>query len=223
MKKYQILAISDIHLGSKDTNTEFLLKVLKNVKAKKILIVGDLFDHHNLYRFKKDHWKVLSKLRKLSKKSKVIYLIGNHCFLKAEFMSILLGFECVDEYEFDIKGKKFLVTHGDIFDLFFTKYRFFTNILVKFYYFIRDLHPYAENLFKKKTISLADKITNIKKTAISYCIQKDKDFIICGHSHVGEIDEKYINTGSFCEDVCSYITIDSKGDAEIVYEDKKNK
>ena len=223
MKKYKILAISDIHLGAKDCNTKFILNTLKNIKAETILIVGDLFDHHNLHRLKKVHWKVLSKLRKLSKRCKIIYLIGNHCFLKAEFMSILLGFKCLNEYEFSIEDKSFLAMHGDVFDLYFTKYKFFTNLLIKFYYFIRDIHPYAEDLFKKKACSLADKTANIKNNALIYCNQKDKDYIICGHSHNGEIDGKYINTGSFCEDVCSYVVIDKNGKAEIFYDNKKNK
>lgn len=223
MKKVKILAISDIHLGSKDSNVKFVIKTLKNIRAETILIVGDLFDHHNLHRLNKDHWKVLSKLRKLSKKSKIIYLIGNHCFLKAEFMSILLGLKCLNEYEFEIKNKKFIATHGDVFDLYFTKYKFFTNVLVKFYYFIRNLHPYAEDFFKKKANSLSEKTANIKSNALLYCEKKEKDYIICGHSHNGEIDDKYLNTGSFCETICSYIVIDNNGDAKIYYENKKNK
>ena len=77
------LIISDIHLGDKNCKPKTLLKVLKKYKAKTIIIAGDLFDHHNLNRLPKSHWKVLSQLRKLSKKCKIIYFIGNHCFLKA--------------------------------------------------------------------------------------------------------------------------------------------
>ena len=97
---YDYLIISDIHLGDKDCKADLLLKVLKKHKAKNIIIAGDLFDHHNLHRLCKTHWKVLSKLRKLSKRCRIIYLIGNHCFLKAEFMSILLGFNCKNEHYF---------------------------------------------------------------------------------------------------------------------------
>ena len=154
---HEVLAISDIHLGDKDCQANQLLKVLKKEKAKTILIVGDLFDHHNLNRLNKTHWKVLSKLRKLSKKSKIIYLIGNHCFLKAEFMSILLGFDCRDEYKFDIKNKKFIAVHGDIFDIYFSKYKSITEFIVNLYYIIRHYTPFADNFFKllrKKTISI---------------------------------------------------------------------
>jgi len=220
---YEILAFSDVHLGDKDCKADILLKVLNKVKAKKILIVGDLFDHHNLKRLKKNHWKVLSKLRKLSKKYEIIYLIGNHCFLKAEFMSILLGFKCKNEYSFDINNKKFICLHGDIFDLYFTKLKWITNVLVKFYFFIRDLHPYAEDFFKKSSNSFTEKTANLKNNAINYCKIKQKDSIICGHSHTADHDNvkniEYINTGSFCELKSSYVVINKKGVAELIYLD----
>jgi len=140
MNKY--LIISDIHLGDKHSRADLVLKVLKENKAKTIIIAGDLFDHHNLHRLNKTHWKVLSKLRKLSKKCKIIYLIGNHCFLKAEFMSILLGFNCKDEHIIDLKNEKVLVVHGDIFDIYFTKYKWITNFIIKLYYLIRHYTPF---------------------------------------------------------------------------------
>jgi UDP-2,3-diacylglucosamine pyrophosphatase LpxH len=212
MNKY--LIISDIHLGDKDSKPEILLKVLKENKAKTIIIAGDLFDHHNLHRLCKTHWKVLSRLRKLSKKCKIIYLIGNHCFLKAEFMSILLGFNCKDEHIIELKDKKILVVHGDIFDIYFTKYKWITNFIIKAYYLIRHYTPFAEDffrLFKHHTNDFVEKSSDIKQNALNYINMNGYDKIICGHTHLPEDDGKYINTGSFCEKQCSYVVIDKKG------------
>jgi len=200
MNKY--LIISDIHLGDKDCKAELLLKVLKQNKTKTIIIAGDLFDHHNLHRLCKTHWKVLSKLRKLSKKCKVIYLIGNHCFLKAEFMSILLGFNCKDEHIIELKNEKVLVVHGDIFDIYFTKYKLITNFIVKVYYIIRHYTPFADDffrLFKARTNDFVEKSSDIKQNALKYIDMNGYDKIICGHTHLPEDDNKYINIGSFCE------------------------
>jgi UDP-2,3-diacylglucosamine pyrophosphatase LpxH len=212
MNRY--LIISDIHLGDKGCNAEILLKVLKDNKAKTIIIAGDLFDHHNLHRLNKTHWKVLSKLRKLSKKCKIIYLIGNHCFLKAEFMSILLGFNCKDEHIIELKDEKLLVVHGDIFDIYFTKYKWITNFIVKTYYFIRHYTPFADDffrLFKAKTNNFVEKSSDIKQNALKYIEMNGYNKIICGHTHLPEDDGKYINTGSFCEKECGYVVIDKKG------------
>ena len=212
MNKY--LIVSDIHLGDKDCKAEILLKVLKENKSKTIIIAGDLFDHHNLHRLNKTHWKVLSKLRKLSKKCKIIYLIGNHCFLKAEFMSILLGFNCKDEHIIELKNEKILIVHGDIFDIYFTKYKCITNFIIKCYYFLRHYTPYADdffNLFKSQTNNFIEKSSSIKQNALNYINMNGYDKIVCGHTHLPEDDGKYINTGSFCEKECGYVIIDKKG------------
>jgi len=211
MNKY--LIISDIHLGDKDCKAEILLKVLKQNKAKTIIIAGDLFDHHNLHRLNKTHWKVLSKLRKLSKKCKIIYLIGNHCFLKAEFMSILLGFNCKDEHIIELKDEKLLVVHGDIFDIYFTKYKWITKFIIKLYYLVRHYTPFADDffkLFKHHTNDFVEKSGDVKKNALKYIEVNNYDKIICGHTHLPEDDDRYINTGSFCEKECGYVVIDKK-------------
>jgi UDP-2,3-diacylglucosamine pyrophosphatase LpxH len=216
MNKY--LIVSDIHLGDKDCKAEMLLKVLKENKAKTIIIAGDLFDHHNLHRLNKTHWKVLSKLRKLSKKCKIIYLIGNHCFLKAEFMSILLGFNCKDEHIIELKDTKVLVVHGDIFDIYFTKYKWITNFIINLYYLFRHYTPFAENffrLFKHHTNDFIEKSSDIKQNALKYIEINNYDNIICGHTHLPEHSDKYINTGSFCEKECGYVVIDKKGNIRL--------
>ena len=216
MNKY--LIISDIHLGDKDSRADLLLKILKENQAKTIIIAGDLFDHHNLHRLNKTHWKVLSKLRKLSKKCKIIYLIGNHCFLKAEFMSILLGFNCKDEHIIELKDKKILVVHGDIFDIYFTKYKWITNFIINLYYLFRHYTPFAENffrLFKHHTNDFVEKSSDIKQNALKYIEINNYDNIICGHTHLPEHSDKYINTGSFCEKECGYVVIDKKGNIRL--------
>jgi len=218
--KNKYLIISDIHLGSKDCKASIVLKVLKKYKAKTIIIAGDLFDHHNLHRLCKTHWKVLSKLRKLSKKCKIIYLIGNHCFLKADFMSILLGFNCKNEHIINLKNKKILVVHGDIFDIYFTKYKSITNFLIKCYYFLRKFTPYADDIFQcfyKKNMSFIEKNSKVKQNALKYIEMNEYEKVICGHTHTPEQDKKYINTGSFCEEKCSFVLIDK--DIKVIYQD----
>jgi UDP-2,3-diacylglucosamine pyrophosphatase LpxH len=39
--------------------------------------------------------------------------------------------------------------------------------------------------------------------------------VICGHTHVAEVSNEYINLGSFCEETCSYLTIDKKGNIKL--------
>ena len=219
MSENKYLIISDIHLGDKDCKTEILLDVLKKYKARTIIIAGDLFDHHNLKRLKKSHWKVLSQLRKLSKRSKIIYLIGNHCFLNSEFMSILLGFDCRDELEIQLNGQRILIVHGDIFDIYFTKYRWISNIIIKLYYIARKtfIGEIFFDIFKHHSKNFIEKSGKIKHNALKHINENGYDKVIYGHSHIPDHDDKCINTGSFCEKECSFVII-NKNKIELIYE-----
>jgi UDP-2,3-diacylglucosamine pyrophosphatase LpxH len=133
-------------------------------------------------------------------------------------MSILLGFNCKDEHIIELKDKKILVVHGDIFDIYFTKYKWITNFIINLYYLFRHYTPFAENffrLFKHHTNDFVEKSSDIKQNALKYIEINNYDNIICGHTHLPEHSDKYINTGSFCEKECGYVVIDKKGNIRL--------
>ena len=75
------IIISDIHLGSDVCQAEALDKFLKKIdklQPQRIIVNGDLFDCLNFNKLPKHHWHILKDLRKLSKKTEVIWLNGNH-------------------------------------------------------------------------------------------------------------------------------------------------
>jgi len=92
----QLTIISDIHLGSNICQIDKLSKFLDNLKTQTLIINGDLFDSWDFRRLRKDHWKILKKLRQISDKIKVIWISGNHDG-PAELVSHLIGVEFVDE------------------------------------------------------------------------------------------------------------------------------
>lgn len=63
----------------------------------KLILNGDVFDSIDFRRLKKNHWKVLSLIRKLSDHLEIIWLCGNHDG-SAELVSHLLGVSVQDEY-----------------------------------------------------------------------------------------------------------------------------
>jgi UDP-2,3-diacylglucosamine pyrophosphatase LpxH len=133
-------------------------------------------------------------------------------------MSILLGFNCKDEHIIELKDEKILVVHGDIFDIYFTRYKFITNFIVKLYYIIRHYTPFADDffrLFKTRTNNFIEKSSDIKQNALKYIDMNNYDKIICGHTHLPENDGKYINIGSFCETECGYVLI-NKNKIELI-------
>jgi UDP-2,3-diacylglucosamine pyrophosphatase LpxH len=64
--KNDIVVVSDIHLGSDICQCSKFVKFLTNLNTKTLIINGDLFDSWDFRKLRKDHWKILKKLRQLS-------------------------------------------------------------------------------------------------------------------------------------------------------------
>src|SRR5262249_53287788 len=118
------IIISDLHLGSEPCRAKALLQFLSRIlegefPARELILNGDVFDSHDFRRLKKSHWKVLSLIRKLSKRIEVTWIEGNHDG-PADSISHLLGVE-VEEQKIIASGeRRMLVLHGHTFDKFIT-------------------------------------------------------------------------------------------------------
>jgi len=117
---YDTVFISDLHIGTPRCNTKKFLEFLKNLKTKKLVLVGDIIDIYCMEkyntRWEKEHTECVHQLLNIAKKgTEVIYILGNHegqirryCDFSHE------NFKMVDEYVHkDAKGNKFLCVHGD--------------------------------------------------------------------------------------------------------------
>src|SRR5215471_14460211 len=87
--------LSDLHLGSGNCQARRLRELLQRIddgelSTQRLILNGDVFDSIDFRRLRKDHWAVLSLLRKLSDRVEIIWLAGNHDG-SAEIVSHLLG------------------------------------------------------------------------------------------------------------------------------------
>ena len=121
--KIEALFISDVHIGSKGCNAKQVLETLKQFEPEYLFIVGDFIDGWLLkkkFRWPQSHTNVIRKILSYSKNNtKVIYIPGNHDeFLRdysgTEMGNISLVNEAIHHGE---NGKRYLVIHGDQFDL----------------------------------------------------------------------------------------------------------
>lgn len=220
---YDTVFISDVHLGTPRCNTKKLLEFLKNLKTKKLVLVGDIIDIYCMEkyhtRWEKEHTECVHQLLNLLKKgTEIVYVLGNHegqirryCDFSHE------NFRMVDEYVHkDAKGNKFLCVHGD-------KYSEYSSgswkqlIFNKGYEFITPLSLWLERFFNfslvyalKNTIRGKKYISQYETDIASFCVQRDKkyDGIICGHIHHANIKNfgkiTYMCCGDFV-DTCSAI------------------
>jgi UDP-2,3-diacylglucosamine pyrophosphatase LpxH len=211
-----ILVISDVHLGSPVSRVKSLAKVLRNEKYGHLIINGDLFDNKYIERYRKRHWNILSLIRKISKKKKVTFILGNHD-LKSKNIIKILGLEFVERLELEVGGKKMLFLHFHQFDPFIFKHPWITDIAERIYYFFQSVDRTRKfsRWLKRTSKSFLKLKSNIRDKALEYISDKPIDCIFGGHIHFAEIydngDKEYFNSGSFCDDPCHYLLIDSKG------------
>ena len=240
--KYKSVFISDLHLGSKHCNSDALLEFLSTVQTENLFLVGDIIDGWRLQKkwyWPKKHNKILQKLIKISKKTDVVYITGNHDEFLREYAGDM-AFGNIPVYNrythYGIDGKKYLVTHGDLFDhLMRSKTGRFVmhvgdiaydsliyfNSLVNWYRKLRKLRPWSlAKYLKGKAKAAANYIGEFSKEMTDYCKKKGYNGVICGHIHHAEIIDydgiAYMNDGDWCES-CTALVETQEGEWKIIY------
>ena len=237
MKKWRTIIMSDLHLGARQSQTDKIIKFLEENESETLILNGDIIDGWALNRgtkWKKQHTKVISKLLKLSNKTRIIWIRGNHDEFIQEFIGTHLGaIEIREDYKLNIDNtmESYYIFHGDVIDVFITKYKWLSKIGAVGYDFALWLNR-VYNTYRKwrnlPYISISQKIKNSVKvatnyvndfetTALSMATKKGCDGVICGHIHQPEDrminDKRYLNSGDWIENM-SAICVDTSG---IVY------
>jgi hypothetical protein len=220
MKKINTIIISDLHLGTPVSQRDKILKVL-SYDFDRLIINGDLFDNHSFSRYKKNDWKILEKIRKLSKHKEVIFVEGNHdgC---SEFIAGITGMQMVPNYQFYIDDIKFYCEHGHQYDKWTQEKPLLTEFFTGIYYYIQLLQKNQK--ISRKLKSMSKSWIRAKDIIADGFIKKHGkkfDFIFAGHTHNPETryckDHEcwYYNSGSFCDEPCHYLLIDKHGDVTL--------
>jgi UDP-2,3-diacylglucosamine pyrophosphatase LpxH len=231
-QQYKSIFISDVHLGTRDCKALELHNFLKHNKCETLYLVGDIIDgwriQQNKWMWNQTHSNVVQKILKLSKrKTKVIYVAGNHDEFLRPLMPYGIGFgdiEIVNQIEHvGIDGKRYLVIHGDIFDGISTiapwlgfigdkGYDLILNLNNKFNWIRRKMgfgYWSLSAYIKHKVKSAVDFIFDFEKNLIVYCKKRGFDGIICGHIHHSEIKEiddiMYMNDGDWVESMTALV------------------
>jgi UDP-2,3-diacylglucosamine hydrolase len=229
MADKKIYFISDFHLGAPDPVSSlerekricrFLDEVTPDIEQ--LFLLGDMFDFWYEYKdvVPKGYTRILGKLAELTDKGiPVHFFVGNHdMWMKGYFEKELNIPVCHEPRAFELKGKKFLIGHGDGLGPGDHGYKFikkiFRNPVCQFLF--GTLHPWVgiglANYFSRKsresTGQLAEKdwLGEDKEWILIYCkevLSKTYyDYFVFGHRHL-PIDvelgkhSRYINTGDW--------------------------
>ncbi len=218
------MVISDVHLGTSACHAEELLTYLYSISPKKLVLNGNiinLWQSSNPY-FPAAHMKILRKIMGLaSKGTEVYYITGNHDEKLRKLHGTSMGnLHVVDKLILDLDGKKSWFVHGDIFDSPLKNFKwllklgdFGYNVLIALQrfgkWFTKKMRYQPNSLLDKNIHERIKKITKFKRSATKIAIEKDYDFIVCGHTHQPKKETfhtkhgkcTYLNSGDWVENL----------------------
>jgi UDP-2,3-diacylglucosamine pyrophosphatase LpxH len=217
------LFISDVHLGSKGSNADEVLKVLKTYQPDYLFLVGDVIDGWLLkrkFRWPQSHTNVLRKIMSYSKNgTKVIYIPGNHDQFLREYGEFSFGnIEIHNEF---IWNNTF-ITHGDLYDG-VVKLKWLGILGSVGYDMAISIDRFLKRLGMKR--SLSKFLKSRVKEAVKFITQYEMELIrqakkhgcvnvISGHIHHPEdrmVDGvRYLNCGDWIENNSYIICNDGK-------------
>jgi UDP-2,3-diacylglucosamine pyrophosphatase LpxH len=228
-REVDVVVISDVHLGTYGCRAKELVHYLKSIRPGKLILNGDIIDIWQFRKsyFPKSHIKVLKQILSLaSKGSEVFYLTGNHDEMLRRFTDFHAGdFHLVDKLVLNLGKEKAWIFHGDIFDGSIQNAKWLAklggwgyDLLILFNSFtnwiLAKLGKERYSLSKKikKSVKKAVKyISDFENTAAELAIDKNYEYVICGHIHQPQIrmvqNEKgrtiYMNSGDWIENLSS--------------------
>jgi len=239
LRHFRALFISDVHLGARGCQAELLLDFLRHHDADTIYLVGDIIDGWRLkasWYWPQAHNDVVQKLlRKTRKGARMIYVPGNHDeFLREYYGTHFGGIEVAERYvHLGADGRRYLVIHGDHFDLVVTQARWlahlgdyaytvaivinriFNNLRRRFGFGYWSLSQWA----KHKVKNAVNYIGEFEKTLVIEARRNATDGVICGHIHHATIHKDfgvtYINCGDWVES-CTAVAEHPDGRFEII-------
>lgn len=226
-RKVVLAVLSDIHLGTYGCRANEVLNYLKSIKPKTLILNGDIID---VWQFKKKYWptshtKVLKEILNLSSKGTTIYYLpGNHDEVFRRFVGYKIGKITIDNKAvIELDGKKAWFFHGDVFDVTMQHSRWLTKLGSVSYDLLICLNYHVNRWMEymgKEKKSFSKSIKNGVKSAVKYinqfeeicadiAIDKEYDYVVCGHIHQPEIrliqtkkgEVTYLNSGDWIENL----------------------
>jgi UDP-2,3-diacylglucosamine pyrophosphatase LpxH len=232
-RSVRTVIVSDIHLGCRFAQAEHFLTFLRSVRPEQIYILGDFLDGWELrarWHWKSVYTQVIDRLFELAEGgTELYYTPGNHDeFLRIPDVQTLLEKSNLrvhirDEFIFKTQdGKRFIVLHGDRFDIVEQKYQWLSIGTTYLYAPLLAVNSWLSRKWghNGSRYSMCAFIKNKVKTAVrffshfedslrQYIERRHCDGIICGHIHTPGVTKSegktYINCGDWVENCTALV------------------
>lgn len=238
-RRFRTLFLSDVHLGSRAANADLLIDFLRHNEADTIYLVGDIVDGWRLKRswhWPQTHNDVVQKLlRQARKGTQIYYIAGNHDEFLRNFQGTHFGgIEAMDRAIHETAdGSRFLVIHGDQFDVVVMHARVLAylgdwaydtamtiNVAISRIRRLLGLPYWSFSAWAKLRVKKAvNFIGNFQEALSEEARRCGANGVICGHIHHAAIEQMdditYINTGDWVES-CTAIGENEDGSFELL-------
>jgi len=237
-RHFRTLFISDVHLGARGCQADLLLDFLRHHDADTIYLVGDIVDGWQLrssWYWPQAHNDVVQKLlRKARKGARLVYIPGNHDeFLRDYLGTHFGGIEVAEQAIHEAAdGRRYLVVHGDLFDLVIKHARWLALIGNGAYGLAISLNTIFNGIrralgftywslsqwAKLKVKNAVNFIGEFETVLATEARRHGADGVICGHIHHAAIRDgevRYVNCGDWVES-CTAVVEHHDGRLEII-------
>ena len=227
--RVRALFISDVHLGTRTAQAARLLDLLRSCEAEYIYLVGDIIDFWRVRRgphWPQAHNDVLQKLmRKVRKGARLILIPGNHDECLRDYAGMQFGGVEIrrDIVHTTARGRRYLVLHGDEFDMVVRSAKWLALLGDHGYEFALWLnHPlnwvrrhlgwgyWSLSAYLKYRVKKAVAFIGAFEEAVAVEARRRKvDGVICGHIHHASDRNfhgtHYLNCGDWVESCTAII------------------
>ncbi len=237
---YRSVFISDVHLCTRDCQSELLYSFLDSIKCDYLYLVGDIIDVWALR--KKWYWpsqynEVIHKLLKRSRKgAKVIFIPGNHDQFFRDFIGYTFGDVEIqrDAIHTTADGRRFLVIHGDDFDMVVRYHAWLAHLgswayssLITINRLVNAIRRWMgmsywsfSGAIKRKVKQAVKFVNKFEVFLVEEAKRREVDGVICGHIHQAVMREmdgiQYCNTGDWVEN-CTALVEKEDGSLEMIW------
>jgi UDP-2,3-diacylglucosamine pyrophosphatase LpxH len=231
--------ISDVHLGFRGCQADYLRDFLDHLDTEQLVLVGDIVDLWSLRRtvyWPEAHQEVLRAILALARRgTKVVYVPGNHDEGFRELCGgDVAGIEIRRDFIHEAAdGRRYLVMHGDDFDgavKFPGALKYFGECMYDLLLWAgRGIQAVRRRLgfghwslaswIKRQVPDARRYIERFEHAAVHAALRHGLDGIICGHIHRPELrfveGVRYCNDGDWVEH-CSALVEDPNGHLALV-------
>ena len=237
-QRFRSLFLSDTHLGAKGCRADRLLDFLTWHDAEVIYLVGDIFDNS---RSRRSNWSpvhdaiVQNLMDKARAGRRIVYVPGNHDEVFRRHYGIYFDrIEVVEQaLHTAADGKRYLVLHGDCFDMVVRHARWLSAIgdhmggvlrrSQSLLNRVRRARGLADWSFSETVLSGVNRVITrgrrFEQRLATEVREQGASGVICGHFHSATIHEEfgviYANCGDWIES-CTAIAEEADGRLQVI-------